>query len=116
MAPAVQHGQDSVQVRAPVLVCRRCRVRSAGVRMRVVQGTKPQVFPSVRPPGASAFVLTLWTNDPAVARRADAAGVDRIGLDLETYGKAERQPKQLATWISPHREDQLPALRAAMKS
>jgi hypothetical protein len=56
------------------------------------------------------FKFTLWTNDPALAARADAAGVDRIGLDLETLGKHERQ-KGLATWISPHREDQLPALR-----
>lgn len=62
------------------------------------------------------FVLTLWTNEPALASRADAAGVDRIGLDLETYKKAERQPKSLATWISPHREEQLPGLREAIKS
>jgi hypothetical protein len=59
------------------------------------------------------FKFTLWTNDPALAARADAAGVDRIGLDLETLGKHERQ-KGLATWISPHREDQLPALRKAI--
>ena len=56
------------------------------------------------------FKFTLWTNDPALAARADEAGVDRIGLDLETLGKHERQ-KGLATWISPHREEQLPALR-----
>lgn len=56
------------------------------------------------------FKFILWTNDPALAARADAAGVNRIGLDLETLGKHERQ-KGLATWISPHREDQLPALR-----
>jgi hypothetical protein len=61
------------------------------------------------------FKLTLWTNDPALAARADAAGVDRVGLDLETLGKAERQPAKLGTWISPHRADQLPALRSAMK-
>src|SRR5688572_11623007 len=62
------------------------------------------------------FVLTLWTNDPVLARKADAAGVDRVGLDLEVYGKAERQPKNLGTWISPHSEDQLPALREAMRT
>lgn len=61
------------------------------------------------------FKLTLWTNDPALAARADAAGVDRIGLDLETLGKAERQPAKLGTWISPHSPDQLPALRAAIQ-
>jgi 2-keto-3-deoxy-L-rhamnonate aldolase RhmA len=70
-----------------------------------------------RPPAAKEhFVLTLWTDDPALARAADTAGVDRIGLDLEVHGKAERQPKNLKTWISPHSEDKLPALRAAMKS
>jgi hypothetical protein len=68
------------------------------------------------PSSASRFVLTLWTDDLALARRADAAGVDRIGLDLEALGKAERQPKRFATWISPHRADQLPALRAALRT
>jgi len=29
------------------------------------------------------FRLTLWTADPALAARADAAGVDRIGVDLD---------------------------------
>jgi hypothetical protein len=88
--------------------------------MRVLQA--PQLFvpmPSVRPSPSSPssnFVLTLWTDDPALARQADAAGVDRIGLDLEVYGKAERQPKTLKTWISPHSEDHLPVLREAMRS
>ena len=36
-------------------------------------------------------VLTLWTNDPALARRADDAGIDRVGIDLDRLGKAERQ-------------------------
>ena len=73
----------------------------------------PHEVPSPSSPSAH-FVLTLWTDDPALARQADAAGVDRIGLDLEVYGKAERQPKTLKTWISPHSEDKLPALREAM--
>lgn len=64
---------------------------------------------------AEHFVLTLWTNDAALASLADVAGVDRVGLDLEVHGKAERQPQNLATWISPHREDQLPDLRAALR-
>lgn len=63
----------------------------------------------------TTFVLTLWTNDPHLARQAEAAGIDRIGLDLESHGKAERQPQALATWISPHREDQLPALRKVIR-
>ncbi|MCK6451504.1 MAG: aldolase/citrate lyase family protein [Alphaproteobacteria bacterium] len=37
------------------------------------------------------FRLTLITANPALAEAADRAGVDRIGLDLERLGKAERQ-------------------------
>lgn len=37
------------------------------------------------------FTLTLFTNDPILAQAADGAGVDRIGPDLETWGKLERQ-------------------------
>ena len=59
------------------------------------------------------FVLTLFTNDVELARRADAAGIDRIGLDLEKIGKAERQG-HLSTWISDHEEYQLPKLRRAL--
>lgn len=63
---------------------------------------------------ADHFLLTLlWSGDPILAARADAAGVDRIGLDLEVIGKAERQ-KSLGTWISPHRADQLRVMRQAV--
>jgi hypothetical protein len=60
------------------------------------------------------FVLTLWTDDPLLAGRADAAGVDRIGLDLEVLGKEDRQ-KGLGTWISPHRPESLPKLRQSLR-
>lgn len=60
------------------------------------------------------FVLTLFTNDIELARRADAAGINRIGLDLEMLGKAERQ-QHLNTWISDHKEELLPALRQVLK-
>lgn len=60
------------------------------------------------------FVLTLFTNDVELARCADAAGVNRIGLDLEVLGKAARQ-QHLKTWISDHEENQLPVLRKALK-
>lgn len=70
---------------------------------RVVEG-------SARVPPA---VLTLWTDQPELARAADAAGVDRIGPDLERLGKRERQ-RDPAYWISPHREEALPALREAV--
>lgn len=52
------------------------------------------------------FVLTLWSNDAKRVALADAAGVDRIGLDLETLGKSTRQLGK-ATWLSPHRLDDL---------
>lgn len=58
-------------------------------------------------------VLTLWTDDPDTARRADAAGIDRIGVDLDRLGKAERQAG-LATWISPHTVPDLERLRPAV--
>ena len=50
--------------------------------------------------------MSLWTNDPGLAERADAAGVERIGVDLERLGKAERQ-RGRGTWLSPHREEDL---------
>jgi hypothetical protein len=59
------------------------------------------------------FIFTLWTNDPNLARRADVAGVDRIGLDLEKIGKIERQ-KSLNTWISNHSLDQLSPVKEAL--
>ncbi|MBN1314218.1 MAG: hypothetical protein JXA42_02080 [Anaerolineales bacterium] len=62
----------------------------------------------------SEFVFTLFTNDLELARRADLAGVNRIGLDLERIGKAERQ-KHLKTWISDHEENQLPGLRKTLR-
>ncbi len=59
------------------------------------------------------FALTLWTNAPDLAARADAAGIDRVGLDLESIGKRDRQAG-LGTWISPHSEQDLPALAEAL--
>ncbi|HUP62346.1 MAG TPA: aldolase/citrate lyase family protein [Thermoanaerobaculia bacterium] len=58
---------------------------------------------------AERFLLTLWTADPRLARTADEAGVDRIGVDLEQLGKEERQ-RSRGTWISPHHEEDLDAL------
>ena len=63
----------------------------------------------------SEFVLTIWTDDPVLAREADAAGIDRIGVDLDRLGKAERQRGQ-ATWISPHLEEALSELRPELAS
>ncbi len=55
------------------------------------------------------FVFTLFTNDLELARAADHAGVNRIGLDLEYVGKHERQAG-LGSWISDHDRSQVPAL------
>ena len=63
--------------------------------------------------GDERFLLTLWTDDPELAARADAAGIDRIGLDLEREGKRERQAG-LGTWISPHTVERLPVVREAL--
>lgn len=61
----------------------------------------------------SEFVLTLFTDDATLAAAAEAAGIDRVGLDLERLGKNERQGR-LATWISDHVEADLGAVRAAL--
>src|SRR5438874_7870784 len=60
------------------------------------------------------FVLSLWTADPVLARSADEAGIDRIGVDLERLGKADRQ-HGLGTWISPHTERDLASVRPALE-
>lgn len=48
-----------------------------------------------------------------LAARAQAAGVERIGVDLERLGKRERQ-RGLGTWISPHTEDDLRRVGGAL--
>jgi hypothetical protein len=52
------------------------------------------------------FCLTLITNDLGLAASADRAGVNRIGIDLECLGKAERQPGEDAR-LSRHNWDDL---------
>jgi len=61
-----------------------------------------------------AFRFTLMTDDPDLAAAADAAGVARVGLDLERVGKRERQGHLPGVRISDHRIEQLPALRARL--
>lgn len=60
------------------------------------------------------FVLTLFTNDPALARRAEAAGIQRIGPDLERIGKADRQ-QHLDTWQSTHEESDVATVGEALQ-
>lgn len=55
-------------------------------------------------------IISFWTNDPKRAAWAAAGGVDRIGLDLETLGKEDRQ-RGLPTWISPHTIADLDVIR-----
>jgi HpcH/HpaI aldolase/citrate lyase family len=69
--------------------------------------------PAAATPAGQDFVLTLWTDDPVLAHRGDAAGIDRIGPDLEWRGKQERQAG-LGTRMSSHRIESLPAIRDAL--
>ena len=90
------------------------RAGTAFRRSRDAAGRVPRRAPAPAY-DAEHFVLTmLWSADPQIARRADDAGVDRIGLDLEVIGKAERQ-RGLGTWVSQHTESQLDAMRQAVR-
>lgn len=60
------------------------------------------------------FVLTLFTNSLELARHADRAGIQRIGLDLERIGKAQRQG-HLRTWVSNHVEEEVAAIGASLQ-
>ncbi len=62
-------------------------------------------------------MLTLMyiTNSPDVARIADRAGVDRIFIDLEQYGKQKRQ----GNWDSvksKHSIEDIPKVKAVLKN
>jgi 2-keto-3-deoxy-L-rhamnonate aldolase RhmA len=65
--------------------------------------------------GAAGFQFTLMTDDAELAGAADAAGVDRVGLDLERLGKHERQGAYPHLRISDHRVEQLRPLRARLR-
>ena len=65
-------------------------------------------------PAPASFTLTLWTDDPVLAAEADAAGVDRIGLDLDELGKAARHHAR-PTWISPHRRESVEHVGAVLR-
>ncbi|MGD0435490.1 MAG: aldolase/citrate lyase family protein [Bryobacteraceae bacterium] len=59
------------------------------------------------------FCLTLLTRDPQLAAAADQAGVNRIGIDLEYLGKAERQ-KGLNTRLDRHDWNDLSAVASVV--
>lgn len=71
-----------------------------------------------RCPGRSepqmAFVLTAITDDPDLAARCDAAGVDRIGVDIERLNKAAQQGHLPDARISQHRLSDLRRLAGAV--
>ena len=59
------------------------------------------------------MLFTVWTEDAALAAAAARAGVARIGPDLETLGKRERQPNG-DNRIADGRPSVLPGLRAVI--
>ena len=59
------------------------------------------------------MLFTVWTEDAALAAAAASAGVARIGPDLETLGKRERQPDG-NNRIADIRTSALPGLRAVI--
>jgi 2-keto-3-deoxy-L-rhamnonate aldolase RhmA len=61
------------------------------------------------------FVLTALTHDPAVVRAADEAGVDRIGIDIETLGKHLRQNPRDGDRLSDHRLTDLATVAANVR-
>lgn len=58
--------------------------------------------------------LMYITNNPFVAEIADRNGVDRIFVDLETVGKALRQPN-MNTVISDHSIDNIAKVKSVVK-
>ena len=58
--------------------------------------------------------LMFITNEKSVALEAEAAGVDRIFIDLEVKGKYERQG-HLDTYISNHKMEDIKHMKSALK-
>jgi len=61
------------------------------------------------------FQFTLITNDRALAERADAAGVDRIGVDIERLNKSARQGHIANARISDHELADLERLASVVR-
>jgi hypothetical protein len=59
--------------------------------------------------------LAYITNDATLARLAEEAGVDRIFIDLESLGKAERQSGR-DLFLSSHRLSDIETIRKAISS
>jgi hypothetical protein len=63
----------------------------------------------------ASFTLTVITRDAGLARRADDAGVDRIGVDVERLRKYERQGHIPNARISDHELTHLAELRSSVR-
>ena len=61
-------------------------------------------------PSSSSVKFIQITNSPDMAAAMDAAGVDRVMIDLERRGKSERQGSR-DTWISNHTVGDISAVR-----
>jgi citrate lyase beta subunit len=60
----------------------------------------------------SSFILTALTINPALIQSAAAAGVDRIGIDIESRGKVARQGHIPNARLSSHCIDDLATVAA----
>ena len=63
----------------------------------------------------STFTLTAITADPTRAAQCDAAGVDRVGVDIERLDKRSRQRDMPNARISDHELHHLDSLRPAVR-
>lgn len=61
------------------------------------------------------FLLTLITNDHEWLRAGDAAGVDRIGIDIERISSADVERRAVDGRISDHRIDDMQAVSATLQ-
>jgi hypothetical protein len=60
------------------------------------------------------MILSLITNDLAVVRKAEGAGVERILIDLERRGKAARQVGR-SLFLSTHEMEDVRRVRSALR-
>jgi hypothetical protein len=79
----------------------------------VLSYMNPPDCPSTPTTRNSMIKTILITNDPAIATDAQAAGVSRIMVDLETMGKKERQATR-NTFISTHVKEDVATIRAVV--
>jgi HpcH/HpaI aldolase/citrate lyase family protein len=61
------------------------------------------------------FRFTLITRDPGLAQRGDSAGIDRIGIDIERFGKSARQNGMASARISDHELSDLDLLAPSVQ-